>query len=123
MEGGHPKYVKVHTGGEVYHASCVRTHLHYFFSCFCLMVSTFICRNLTLSSFRKGVFVRNGYFFSSEINFCCNEIIFFYFKLVFRTKVSQNAFNFNQIESYVYLHFSVTLYFERILCSVARRFI
>ena len=62
MEGGHPKCLQVCTGGEGYHTSCVRTHLHYLFSCFCLMVSGFICRNLTLPSFKKGVFVRNGYF-------------------------------------------------------------
>ena len=30
------------------------------FSCFCLMLPCFICRNLTLPSFRKHVFVRNG---------------------------------------------------------------
>ena len=29
---------------------------------FCAMVSPFICINLTLPSFKKGVFVRNGYF-------------------------------------------------------------
>ena len=62
MEGDHAKCVQVRTGGGGYHASCVRTHLHYLFSCFCLMVSCFICRNLTLPSFKKGVFVRNGYF-------------------------------------------------------------
>ena len=50
------------TGGEGYHASCVLTHLHYLFSCFCLIVSCFIFRNLTLPSFKKGEFVRNGYF-------------------------------------------------------------
>ena len=94
MDGGHPKCLQMRKGGEGYHASCVRTHLHYLFSCFCLMVSCFICRNLTLPSFKKGVL-----FFSNEINFCCNEISFFYFKLLFRTKVSQNGFNFNQIES------------------------
>ena len=47
-------------------ASCVRTHLHYPFSCFwqdfCLIVSCFICRNLTLLFFKKDAFVRNGYF-------------------------------------------------------------
>ena len=48
--------------GEGYHASCLRTHLHYLFSCFCLVASCFICRNLTLPSFKRGVFVRNGYF-------------------------------------------------------------
>ena len=59
-------------------------------------------------------------FFSNEINFCCNEINFFLFKLLFRTKVSQNSFNFNLRQT---LNFSVTPYFEKILCSVARRFI
>ena len=48
------------------HVSCVRTHLHYLFSCFlqrfCLIVSCFICRNLTLPLFNKDVLVRNGYF-------------------------------------------------------------
>ena len=38
----HPK------GGKGYHASCVRTHLQYLFSCFSHMVSCFICRNLRL---------------------------------------------------------------------------
>ena len=42
MERGHPKR------REGCHASCVRTHLHYLFSCFCNMVSFFICRNLVL---------------------------------------------------------------------------
>ena len=60
--GGHPKCVQVLIGGEGYHASCVRTQLHYLFSCFCLMMSCFICRNLTLPLIKKGVFVRNGYF-------------------------------------------------------------
>ena len=71
MERGHPKCLQMRTGGEGYHASCVRTYLHYLFSCSCLMVSCFIRRNLTLPSFKKSVFVRNGY------NFCCNEISFF----------------------------------------------
>ena len=61
MEGGHRKCAQVLTGGEGYNASCVCTHLQYLFSCFCLMVSCFICRNLTLPSFKKGEFVRNGY--------------------------------------------------------------
>ena len=30
IEGVHPKCVQVRTGGERYHASCVRTHLYYF---------------------------------------------------------------------------------------------
>ena len=42
MERGHPK------GVERYHASCIRSHLHYLVSCFCHMVSCFIYRNLHL---------------------------------------------------------------------------
>ena len=88
IEGGHSKCLQMRTGGEGYNASCLRAHLHYLFSCFCLMVSCFICRNLTLPSF-----------FSNETNFCSNEISFFYFKLLFWTKVSQNNFSFNQLKS------------------------
>ena len=62
MEGVHPKCLQMRTGGGEYHTSCVRTHLHHLFSCFCLMVSCFICRNLNLPSFKEGVFVRNSYF-------------------------------------------------------------
>ena len=32
--GGHLKFLQMCTGEEGYHASCVRTHLHYLFSCF-----------------------------------------------------------------------------------------
>ena len=62
IEWGHPKCLKMRTGGEGYQASRVRTQLHYLFLYFCLMVSCFICRNLTLTSFKKGVLVRNNYF-------------------------------------------------------------
>ena len=62
MNAGHPKCLQMRKEGEGYHASCVRTYLHYLFSCFCLMVSCCICRNLTLTAFEKGVFLRNGYF-------------------------------------------------------------
>ena len=62
--------------------SCVHTHLHYLVSCFwqrfCLTVSSFICRNLTLPLFKKEVFAKNGYFFSSKINFCRHDISSFY---------------------------------------------
>ena len=102
MEGVHPKYLQVRTGGEGYHSSCVRTHLHYLFSCSWLMVFCFICRNLTLPSFKKGVFVRNGYFSSMRSISVVMKSALFYFKLFFQTKVSQSAFNFNQIEPCVY---------------------
>ena len=59
IEGGQPKCVQVCTGGEGYHASCVRN----LFSCFCLMVSCFICGNLTLHSFKMGV-CQKSYFYT-----------------------------------------------------------
>ena len=62
----------------------------------CLMVSCFICRNLTLPSFKKDVFVRNGYFSPMR---SISVFVKFYFKFFFPIRVSQNVFNFNQIES------------------------
>ena len=99
MDGSHPECLQMRTGGERYHASCIRTHLHYLFSCFCLMVSCFICRNLTLPSLKKGVFVRNGCFSPMRSISVVMKWALFYFKLFFRAKVSQNNFNFNQIEA------------------------
>ena len=63
---------------------------------------SFYLQKFNLTFIQKGCVCQKWLFFSNEINFCCNEISFFYFKLFFRTKVSQNAFNFNQIESQVY---------------------
>ena len=49
--------------GRGCHALCVRKHLNFSFFCsIFVLVSCFICRNLTLPSFKKDVFVRNGYF-------------------------------------------------------------
>ena len=62
----------------------------------CLMVSCFICRNLTLPSFKKDVSVRNGYFSPMR---SISVFVKFYFKFFFPIRVSQNTFNFNQIES------------------------
>ena len=61
----------------------------------------FNCRNVTLPLFKKDVSVRNCYFspMRSISILMKHEISFFYFKLFFRTKVSQNTFSFNQIES------------------------
>ena len=74
--GGHPKWVQLRTGGRGCHTSCEHMHLHYL---------------------KKSV-RQKRLFFSNEINFCRHEISF-YIKLLLRTKVSQNAFNFNQIKS------------------------
>ena len=76
-----------------------RTHLHYLLPYFCLMLPCFICRNLSLLSFKKGAFVRTGYFSQMRFIPVVMKEAFFYFKLLFQTKVSQNGLNFNQIES------------------------
>ena len=94
--GGHPKCIQMPTGGEKYHASCECTYLSL---CFCLMVPCFICRNLTIPSFKNGVFLRNGYFSPMRSTSVVMKKPFFYFKLLFQTKVSQSGFHFNQIES------------------------
>ena len=65
----------------------------------------FYLQKFNLTFIQKGCVCQKWLFFSNEINFCCHELSFFYFKLFFRTKVSQNAFNFNQIESQVYSKF------------------
>ena len=65
----------------------------------------FCLQKFNLTFIQKGCVCQKLLFFSNEINFCCNEISFFYFKLLFPTKVSQNGFNFNQTESYVYSKF------------------
>ena len=67
----------------------------------------FYLQKFNIASIQRGYICQEWLFFSNEINFCCNEIsFFFYFKLLFRTKVSQNGFNFNQIESQAYSKFS-----------------
>ena len=101
-EGVHPKCVQVRTTGKGITPNVMCTY--------------------ALISFKNGVFVR---FFSKEINFCCQDISFFYFKLFCRTRVSQNDFNFNQIESLGILYIWVWSlpFLSKSLCSVARRFI
>ena len=56
----------------------------------------FVCLRVSLT------FIQKGCTFQKWISFCCHDISFLYFKLFFQTKVSQKAFNFNQIEPYVY---------------------
>ena len=82
--------------GKGCHVSYVNAHLHFscFWQQFCLIVSCFICRNLTLTFFRKRCFCQKRLFFSNKINF---RRKFFYLKSSLRTKASQNSFNFNQI--------------------------
>ena len=48
-------------------------------------VSCFIYRNLASPLLKKDVFVKNGYFSTTQINFCRHAISFFYLKLFLRT--------------------------------------
>ena len=89
--GEAPKCLQMLTGGYGYHASCVSTHLHYLFSCFCFMLSCFVCRNLTFPSFKKGAFVRNCYFSPMRSISVVMKLAFFNFKFLLETKVSQSA--------------------------------
>ena len=57
----------------------------------------FYMQNFNLIFIQKGCIYQKWLVFSNDINFYYNETSFFYFKLFFRTKVTQNAFNFNQI--------------------------
>ena len=59
-KGGSSKmFTDANRGRGVSRFMCTYAHL---FSRFCLMVSWFICKNLTLPSFKKDVFLRNDYF-------------------------------------------------------------
>ena len=93
---GHPKIVQLR---RRFHATCVCTRLHHLFSffggMFILQCLCIICRQSQLH-------------FSYEISVCCNKISFFLLEI--KKLVSQNVFNFSQIESYVYSTFKcVTL--------------
>ena len=73
------------------HASCVRVHLHhlflYFWQCFCPIVSSFFCENLTV--FKKGVFVRNDYFSPAR---SVSIVSFSFWKLFLQTKSHPKRF-------------------------------
>ena len=82
------------------HTLCVRTHLLDLFSCFwqhfCLIVSSFICRNLILPLFKKDVFVTSGYF---SLTRSISVVMKYAFFIILVIEVSQNTFNLNQTES------------------------
>ena len=106
MERRHSEYAEVRTVGEGYQASCVRTYLHYFFWCFCLMGSCCICRNLTLPSFTKGVFIRDCYL-SLMRSIPVVMMVFFTWNCFFESKLTKTLLIL--IKSYTQ-YFSVTSY-------------
>ena len=93
-DGGSPKMRRAAYRGRGCHTLCVRTHLHYLFSCFwqhvSLIVTCFICRNLKLPLFKKDVL-----FFLLRNQFLSSFNKLFSLKIIFVIKVIQNAFNFN----------------------------
>ena len=60
--GSFKMFTDKYMGRGISRVMCMYAFLHYLFSCFCLMVSCFICRNLNLPLFQKGALARNGYF-------------------------------------------------------------
>ena len=89
-DGGSSKMYASAYRGRACHALCVCTNLHYFFSCrwkhLCLIVSSFIFRNLTLSLFKKD---QKRLFFSNKISLCRHEISFFHLKLFLLSKLAK----------------------------------
>ena len=111
------------TGREGYHASCVRMHLHYLFSCFYHMVSCFISGNLILPSFKKSVFARKSYFSPMRSIPVVMSKFFFTLNCFSEPKLVKTVLTLIKQNLRYTLDFSVTPYFEKILSSVARRFI
>ena len=90
-----------YVGREVSRLMCtfaLTLSLFMFCQHFCLMVSCFICRNLILPSFKKDLLVRNDYF-PPTISVSMVIILLHFLILFFRTKLGQNVFNCNKIES------------------------
>ena len=95
--GGHPKCVQVRTGGEGYHTSYARTHLHaltHFTLLWCLGASTVLwCLVLFVEIWpylhSKTVFLSECLFFSYEINFCCHKINFFTLSCFSKSKLAK----------------------------------
>ena len=72
--------------------------LFMFLAAFLSYIVCFICRDLSFTFIQKRCVGQKRLFFSSKTK-NLHEISFFYLKFFLRTKVSQNPFNFNQIES------------------------
>ena len=96
--GVHRKCIELSSegGGATPHVYVRTCTLFMFWQFFCLIVSYFICRNLTLPLFKKDLFFWNDCFSPKR---SISVVSFFNLKLFLQTKVSENAFKINQIES------------------------
>ena len=80
--------------------SCVRMHVHYLFSFFWRhFLALFVGIQPCIYS-KKNVFVKTGYF--SPARSISVVMKYLYVKLFLKTKLIQNAFDFNKIEYQVY---------------------
>ena len=91
------------------HHYSISFHVRHYTSLFmfCLMVSCFICRNLTLP---KRPCLLEMFFLSNEINFCCHEISFFTLNCFPKPKLTKSLL-------VLIKYFSVIPYFEKLLSS------
>ena len=84
----------------------------------------FYLQKANLNFIQKGCVCQKRLFFSNEIKFCCNEIRFFFtLNCFFEPTLAKTVLILTKQNLRHTLYFSVTPYFEKILCSVARRFI
>ena len=83
----------------------------------------FYLQKFNLTFIQKECVCQKWLFFSNEINFCCNEISFFTLNWFSESKLAK-ARSILIKQSLMYtVDFSVTPYFEKIQCSVARRLV
>ena len=73
----------------------------------------FCLQKFNLTFIQKGCVCQKLLFFSNEINFCCNEISFFYFKLLYEPKLAKTVLILIKQNLRYILNFSVTPYFEK----------
>ena len=85
-DGGSSKIRSAAYRGSRFHDSCVRTHLHYLFSCFCQYFCLTVCClfvEINLTFIQKSCVLQKRLFFSNKINFYIYEIGFFLHKIIF----------------------------------------
>ena len=107
--------------GRGSHASCIRTYLHYLFSCFGSIfvlqcVVHFQIFNITF--FKKRCVCQKRLFFSNKIIYIFMKQVFFNSKLFLRIKVRQTLLILIKQSLRYTLYFSMILYFEKTLCNV-----
>ena len=101
----------------------VRTYTRDSFFMFLSYGVFFICRNLTLPTLKKVMFVRSGCFFPMRSISVAMKQVFFILNCFCEPRLAKTVLILIKQNLRYTLNFSVTFYFKKILCSVARRFI